>query len=105
MGGFIQNIPGVSVGDTGYTPAGFTNSTSTSESVWDSVIADIGGLANLGASIYQKVNSVNQPVVPKTNLPQSSPTTTNTLVSGGLTSVLLIVAVVFGGIFLLKKVV
>ena len=102
MGGFIQNIPGVSVGDSGYTPSGF--SSSSGGSIWDSVLADVGGLANLGASIYTRVSSVNQPVVPKTNLPQSSPTTTSTLFSSGFTSIFLIVAVVFGGIFLLKKV-
>ena len=108
MGGFIQNIPGVSVGDSGYTPSGLiptdvNTATASSGSIWSQIGGFVTDLGNVGLNIYHAVN-VPQVTVPKTTLPQASTTTVGSLFSGGLGSLLLIAGVVIGGLFILKKV-
>lgn len=107
MGGFIQNIPGVSVGDSGYTPSGLATDANTATASQGSIWSQVGGfvtdLGNLGLNIYHQV-SVPQTTVPKTTLPQASTTTATGLFGGGLASLLLIGIVIVGGLFVLKKV-
>ena len=108
MGGFVpQNIPGVSVGDSGYTPSGLiptdvNTATASSGSIWSQIGGFVTDLSNVGLNIYHAVN-VPQVTVPKTTLPQAS-TSTGSLFSGGIGSLLLIAGVIIGGLFILKKV-
>ena len=76
---------------------------STNASVWSQVGGFISDLSNVGINVYKAIN-VPQVSAPKSTLPQGSVNTSGSLFGGSFGSVLLILAVVFGGIFALKAI-
>ena len=76
---------------------------STNASVWSQVGGFISDLSNVGLNIYKAVN-VPQVSAPKSTLPQGSVNTSGSLFGGSFGSVLVILAIVFGGIFALKAI-